>query len=179
MAVMSLQDAILLLRLEPQNQHCEASMDNLPLVTAALICERVIQEKDGVLSAIRIVDRAEVKVQTTEPNVNIQDVVPGVQFNGLISLKSGSFKGSAVLSVEGQSPSGKTKSLGDYPVTLEGEDDNGQNLVLNLMIASKEDGLHWFNIRFNGTLLTRIPLRLTRVLERVPTDVQTSQQPKM
>lgn len=153
-------------------------MDNLPYVTAALICERVIQEKDGVLSAIRIVDRAEVKVLVNDPDVKLQDVAPGISLSGLISIKSGSFKGDGVISVEGETPSGTTKQLADFPVKLEGDDDSGQNVVLALVIGVKEDGLHWFNIRFNNSLLSRIPLRLVRVLEQVPQDAQTSQPPK-
>ena len=172
---MASQDAILLLRLEhPRN--CEALMDNLPYVTAALICERVIQEKDEVLSAIRIVDSVEIRIQTT-PNTKTQGVVPGVQLTGLISIKSGPFKGKGVISIDGESPSGKVQRLADFPVDLKG-DENGQNVILNIAIASQEDGLHWFNVRFNDSFLTRIPLKLVRVLEQVAQDSQTNESPK-
>lgn len=150
-------------------------MDNLPYVTAALICEKVLQEKDGVLSAIRLVDRLEIKMQTTDPKLTIHDVPPaGVQLAGLVCIKSGPFKGKGVLSIEGETPSGKVKPLGEYPVNLEG-DDNGQNVVLNIVFATKEDGLHWFTVRFNSTLLSKIPLRISRVLEQVAPDAQTNQ----
>jgi hypothetical protein len=152
-------------------------MDNLPYVAAALICERVIQEKDDVISVIRVVDRVEIKIQTQDPNVKLQDVVPGIQLTGLISIKSGPFKGKGVISLDGESPSGKVKQLAELPVELQG-DDNGQNVVLNIVIASQEDGLHWFNVRFNGSLLSRIPLRLVRVLEQVAPGAQTNEPPK-
>lgn len=150
-------------------------MDNLPYVTAALICEKVLEEKGGMLSAIRIVDRVDIKMQTTDQNLKIQDApAPGVALTGLVCIKSGPFKGKGVLSIEGETPSGKIKQLGEFPVNLEG-DDNGQNVILNIVFATKEDGLHWFNVRFNSTLLSKIPLRISRVLEQVAPDAQTNQ----
>lgn len=176
--VVALQNAILLIRLEyPRNLDCEALMDTLPYVAAALICERVMQEKDGTLSAIRIVDRAEIKIQTNDPNVKLQDVNPAVQLTGLISIKSGPFKGKGMIRVDGESPSGKVVHLADFPVDLVG-DDSGQNFVLGIVIASQEDGLHWFNVHFNDNLLSRIPLRLARALEQFVPGAQTNQSPK-
>lgn len=154
-------------------------MDNLPYVMAAFICERVIEEKDGTLSAIRIVDKVDIKVQvqTSDPNVRAQDVPPpGISLSGLISIRSGPFKGKGTISLDGEGPSGKIKHLGDFPVNLQGED-NGQNVVINMVLLTQEDGLHWFNVRFNDNLLTRIPLRISRTLEQMAPDAQTNQIP--
>lgn len=160
---------------EPEKFDCEVSMTDLPYVTAALICEKVLQEKDGVLSAIRLVDRIDVKIQTNDPNVKLENLVTqGINLAGLVSIKSGPFKGKGTIVFDGEGPSGKIKHLGRYDVDLQGED-HGQNVVINLVLLTQEDGLHWFNVRFNEVLLTRVPIRVSRVLERA--DVQTTQPP--
>jgi hypothetical protein len=71
-------------------------------------------------------------------------------------------KGKFTLDIVGQKPSGKRMKLSTLPVNLEG-DDKGQNFVVALTIAVDEEGLHWFDIMFENRLLTRIPIRLSRL----------------
>ncbi len=151
-------------------------MENLPYVTAALICERVMEEKDGVLSAIRIVDRAEVQIQGDQPG--LANIVPAFQLACLVCLKSGPAKGQGALTIDGVKPSGETKRLAEFPLDLKGGD-SGQNLVINMTIASKEEGLHWFDVRFDGQLLSKIPLILVRIVKQAETAVKTIESPKM
>ena len=60
-----------------------------PFVQAAVICENVLQDKDGVISAIRIVDRFIVQTPPGAP----PDARGAIQFKVLLSLKSGAVKG--------------------------------------------------------------------------------------
>jgi hypothetical protein len=150
-------------------------MESLPYVTAALICEKVIQEKDGTLSAIRIVDRAELGIQTNDPNV--RNVVQAIQLTGLVCIKAGPAKGSGLLTIDIVNPSRKTTRLGQFALDLHGED-QGQNFVLNMVIAPQEDGLHWFDVRVDDQLLSKIPLTLLRTAPQVVTVAPTNEPPK-
>src|SRR5512146_1663267 len=144
-------------------------MNTLPHVAAALICERVIEEKDGDISAIRIIDRAETKIRIEgklPPPEKLNEIVPTLQLAMLVGLKSGSFKGKGVVEIDGESPNGTVKRLGLHEFEFLGSE-HGQNLIVNLLVQVKEEGLHWFNVKFNGELLTRIPLRLSRTVESV------------
>ena len=125
-----------------------------PYLAAALICERVLQEQDGVVSAVRIIDRV---AFIAEPDgTPIQPVQPIVF---LIQLKSGSARGRYALTLRMEKPSGEEVPLIDgAPVFLEGED-RGVNVILNAGFEPDQEGLYWFDLLFEGERVTRIPLR--------------------
>ena len=62
-----------------------------PYLVAALLCEKVLQEKDNTISVIRIIDRLAVTVNALGSPETMQPTA--VSLNALISLKSGSARG--------------------------------------------------------------------------------------
>jgi hypothetical protein len=128
-----------------------------PYLAMAVICERVLQEKDGVLSAIRIID----KITQTIAGPHAPEVFPGITLNlfALISFKSGISGGKYTIRLSPFSPSGD--KLGEFsgPIFLEG---NGRsaNVIINLNLIVKEEGLYWFDILLEDQLVTRIPLHI-------------------
>jgi hypothetical protein len=135
--------------------------EGLPYLTAALFCETVIEGKDGVLSAVRIIERATVEIQTDVPGI-VATVTPAIAVKALICIKSGPVKGNFNLNIFGQKPSGKRAKLATFPLILEGGE-QGQNFVVSITIAVDEEGLYWFDIMFDDRLLTKIPITLLRV----------------
>ena len=138
-------------------------MDKVPMpyLTAALLCERVIEEKNGTLSVIRIADRVEVEIPPGGVPGGYRPVVP---ISGLVALKSGPAKGSFTLRIIITRPSGERLEGPAIPVELEGED-RGQNFILNFLIGVSEEGLHWFEVVFENQVLSRIPLMVVRKQE--------------
>jgi hypothetical protein len=143
--------------------------EGLPYVIAALFCERVIEGKDGVLSVIRITDKATIEFGTTDEAAlkilleaqEAKKIAPALQITGLIGIKSGPLSGKFTLHVEGVKPSGKRARITSMPVELHGGD-SGQNIILNLVIAVDEEGVYWFDILWEDRLLTKIPLTIER-----------------
>jgi hypothetical protein len=135
--------------------------EGLPYITAALFCDRVIEGKDGVLSVIRIIERAQIELGTNDPVLLQQKVALGLQITGLICIKAGPLEGKFNIRIEAQKPSGKRADLHVFPIELHGGD-TGANLILNLTIAVDEDGTHWFDVFFEDRLLTKIPLTILR-----------------
>ena len=129
-----------------------------PYVTAAAICNDVIEAKDGTLSAIRLIDVITLKLsKPTDPNTPFSVPVPVTL---LIALKSGMAKGKKVLSISLVSPEGKVfPSNQTFPLVLEG-DENGANVIIKTEVITNKDGLFWFDIRLDGQLLSRQPLRV-------------------
>ena len=127
-----------------------------PFLAAALFCEKVLQEKDGVLSLIRVVDRIIHGGGPAAP-----ERMPPITANLalVIALKSGFARGSYAVTVQPTTPSGRGLPATTLPVLLEGED-RGANLLGNLALQLEEEGLYWFDILFERRLLTRIPLRV-------------------
>jgi len=133
-----------------------------PYVQVAVLCEKVLQEKDGAVSIIRIVDRFTVMVAgPAAPD----EMPPGtIHTNLVVTLKSGFLKGRQNLRIVPTTPSGKRLSELSTGVLLEG-DDRGVNAIFDLRLPVNEEGLYWFDVQLDEQLLTRIPLRL--VYQRV------------
>lgn len=135
----------------------------------AVLCEKVLQEQDGVLSVIRVVDR----IIQTAIGPEAPEEMPPVPINltVVVVLKSGSALGrnNVRITLDGPSglPVGPEISL---PVHFEG-DERGSNLVLNLGFQAEDEGLYWFNVELEpqGVLLTRIPLRVIYQPQRLGT----------
>lgn len=77
----------------------------------------------------------------------------------VLALKAGNVRGRHELTLVPQLPSGETLPSHTVSVQMEGEGKR-VNLVLQLDIPYAMEGLYWFQIRFNGLVLTRIPLEL-------------------
>ena len=130
-----------------------------PYLNAALLCEKVLQEKDEVLSVIRVIDR--ITITAMSSGAPIPDTLPPsiVSFHVLLILKAGLFKGSAQVRLAIQSPGNQVVGETTMDVFLEG-DDRGVNLVSLMQIQVQEDGLYWIDVTCAGQLFTRIPLRI-------------------
>lgn len=133
-------------------------MNDGPFVVAALFCDRVLEEKDGVLSAIRIVDRTTIAAPEGSALV--------VALTALIALKPGKAVGRYAIGLRPEAPSGMQLPALKAPINFEGgEGDRGVNLVLPLHMEA-EEGLYWFDVLWMddraGTeeMLTRMPLRV-------------------
>jgi hypothetical protein len=133
-----------------------------PYLTAALLCEKVLQEKDGIVSAIRIIDR----IVATAQGSALPEQMPPVAVNValLIMLKSGDVQGSHTIRIQQVAPSGFRSPQLSWPIYLEGND-RGANLIVQVAFEAKEEGLYWFDVYFKDDLLTRMPLRV--VYQRV------------
>lgn len=138
-----------------------------PFLAAAVLCERVLTEQDGVLSLIRIVDR----ITQTAVGPETPDEMPAfpVNLTAVIVLKSGSARGRHSVRITLEAPSGQ--EIGQeviLPVLLEGED-RGVNLVVNLGFQAEHEGIYWVNVHFGSQkhLLTRVPLRVVYQPQRL------------
>jgi hypothetical protein len=139
-----------------------------PFLQIAVFCEKVLQEKDGVISAIRIVDRMTIAASgegapEKMPPIDIAIVM-------LVRFKSGSASGKYELKVKPISPSGKELATTTLPFML-GGGELAANIVLNYTIKAEEAGLFWFDIMLNDKSFTKISLNV--IYERKP-EVSTS-----
>jgi len=137
----------------------------LPYVTVAVLCEKVLQEKDESLSIMRMVDKLQYRVDVS-PGLP-KDIKPIVYIQGLVSVKSGPATGEHVIRVVIERPKGDRKEIFSHPVKLLGGD-QGQNIILNLGLGVEQDGLYWFDIVFDEDVLTRIPLMVIPLQEQTP-----------
>lgn len=111
-----------------------------PYITAALICEKVLQEKDETVSIIRLIDR----VTLTVPASSSPESLPPIPLNlsAFISFKSGNARGSYTVKWRTEAPSGLKMPDQLLPVFFEGEDRGskfGTEKVLGYVFQQREE----------------------------------------
>lgn len=129
-----------------------------PFLGAAFLCEKVLREADGVISAIRIVDR--INRSTIGPELRKEMEPFDHNLFLLLMFKSGSARGGMELIIRLEDPSGASKSPLTQTINFEGDDERGTNVVADLRLRIEMAGLHWFDIVLDDVRVTRIPLRV-------------------
>jgi hypothetical protein len=137
-----------------------------PYVQAAMICDNIIQDKDNVFSAIRIVDTLTLPAQLPPAG----DLKPTVHLKLFVSIKSGDVTGSHEVSFRLKKPDGSyaKKDAGKYPVELLGQT-NGATFMLSLVIDPVL-GHHLIEVLFDGELLTAVPFLMQQQAEETTTN---------
>lgn len=91
-----------------------------PYLAIAVLCEKVLQDKDGVASLIRIVDRVTVTAAGTEAPEEMP--VVGLSYVMALAFKAGIARGKYLVTLRGESPSGEALPETTTPVLFEGEE---------------------------------------------------------
>ncbi len=128
-----------------------------PYIQMAGLCDQVIEDKTGALSLIRIIDT----ITHTEARPDAPIEMPPVTYpmKMVIMLKSGRARGRHELKITPELPSGEFKSPIARSIHMEGEE-RGFNNIINMVFTFTMEGLYWFNVYLDDSLLTRIPLRI-------------------
>lgn len=134
-------------------------MAEKPFLAAAFLCEKILQEKDETLTAVRIIDTVFVSIPPGLPT----GAKPVIQLTALLSFKKAT-KGvdtephQAVLLVH--TPSGR--ELPPYVVNFffKPEEFVGHNLIVNITLALEEFGVFGIDVSVDGEPITRMPFRL-------------------
>lgn len=132
----------------------EFDLDGGPHLSAAVLCQHVLEEKDGVNSLIRMIDRLTITTGAVQ-------AMPEFQATLLLylSFKSGSAKGNYEAGVVFVNPEGEEEQRMTIPFFCEGEE-RGNNIRVALNLSIKRPGLYWFNIFLADQMITRVPLRV-------------------
>ena len=140
----------------------------MPLLAAALFCEKVLEDKDNVMTLVRIVDKVLVQKQqvnmpmppTGQQPIMMTTVGSSPILTALLAFKSGNAKGKYLLQIIMVSPSGKRKQVAELPITFLGNE-QGVNVRAMMGIQLDEEGLFWYEVRIDDRMLTRMPLRIS------------------
>lgn len=125
-----------------------------PHIQIAAFCEKVLIEKDGVFSLIRVIDRFNISGKLPEMPPN------SISFAIFICFKAGFYRGKASLKVSPMSPTGKELPGLEFPILFEGDDERGAIVQANMTMLINEEGLYWFDVSLAGAHVTRMPLRV-------------------
>lgn len=132
----------------------EGNLDG-PYVQVAAICTTPLIEQGGGLSIIRIQDRIQLAgtTDTMQPQ-------PLHSLFLVLALKSGGTTGKFSLTIVPIDPNGKEiQGFPTFTVLFEGME-RGQVIAFPLPLVAAEEGLYWFEVKLEGALVTKIPLRV-------------------
>jgi|ERR1022692_936185 hypothetical protein len=130
-----------------------------PFVTVAALCDQVLQEKDGVISLIRIVD----KVTSTDVDTATPDQMPPmlVSLTMVVQLRSGAEGGGRhTLTLRPVDPTGAMVAQTELPVEFAEAPSAAVTMLVKVGLMLKLTGLHWIDVLLDGELLTRSPLEV-------------------
>lgn len=133
-----------------------------PQLAAAFLCEKVLQEKDGVMSAIRIVDTFWIQ---KPPGPQPPQAIPVVAVTLFLAFKAAGAKGAFQLKVRLVGlPNDLTPTIAPeptVPMNFSGEqEEQGANFVMNFAVPVREFRLYYFEVLVNDELVTKVPFKL-------------------
>ncbi len=128
-----------------------------PYVVCAAFCERTLQERDDVLTLIRLIDRINM-VKHAEGEKEGQGVTFLPRF--VVVLRSGAYRGPGKVKIIATTPLGNSFASSEVQVEFR-EEDQGANVILEGFPPIIESGVYWYGVYLDDRLLTRTPLRLT------------------
>lgn len=123
-----------------------------PLLQAAALCDRILQEKDNTISAIRMVDRFQIPAGTSREI--------GIPLNVLFSFKTGEYQGEFEVTFRVRRPSGAHKLLPErFPAKfLPGS--GGVNFMIAMALQADERGVHYIDALRGDDVLASIVFTL-------------------
>lgn len=140
------------------------AMADKPFLAAAFFCEKVLEQKDDVLTVIRIVDTFFVTIPPNMP----QEIKPAIQLTGLLSFKKASPGAEAEkheARIKLRLPSGTVRSLPSREFVFKPEELSGFNMILNIGLGVEEYGLFWLEISVDDDeIMTSVPFRLLQAI---------------
>jgi len=137
-----------------------------PFLAAAILCEKVLVEQDGVFSAIRIVDQ--INHAIVGPDVPDELPTITIDLTALVVLKAGDARGRYAVRLRPEKPSGQRMPPAEFAVRFDAGPNQGSALLLPMRLEVDEEGLYWIDVHFvadrgsgDGELLTRMPLTVS------------------
>lgn len=141
--------------------------DRGPHLVAALLCESVLTETDGVKSLIRIIDR----IVGTGQGPDAPDAMPPMAWHGILFLafKADEARGPVPIRITITMPSGLEEPKPVYEGTIHFEGGTrGHNLQAQLRLGLKEAGPYWFNVYVGEYRVARTPLEVIYTVNKGP-----------
>ena len=130
-----------------------------PYLKFGLLCERVLEEKDGVLTFVRVVDR----FTLTAKGRGLPAKLPPMPLNVTAAMGWWGGLGKHVAQINIVTPTGTWQSP-EFNIFLDSLE-RGQNVVASIALQVSQEGLDWAEFLLNGRVKSRMPFRI--FVERV------------
>jgi hypothetical protein len=143
-----------------------------PHLAAAVFCERsIIDQEDGSVSIVRIIDKIEMILPSSAPpDFPSETNRIQIPLHVFLSFKTGESPGNHTVRCIMESPSGKRGKIHEHTLPFTPEPFGGANLRLNAVIAIFKGGIFWLHVYLDGRRVARMPISITIRREPSPED---------
>jgi len=126
-----------------------------PSLRISVLCEKVLEEKDGSLSLIRLIDRLVITAEGTDVPKKLP--TGQIALTALMSWINGLGNYEARIRID--FPDGNSFDSPTLPFYLDSLD-KVHNQIVRLVIPVKCQGVYWFNFMLGDEIKSKIPLRV-------------------
>jgi hypothetical protein len=121
------------------------------------MCERVLEERDGTISVVRIAERLRIDAagefpETNEPSVGIPIVLL------LVFKRESEGASNYLIRITATSPAGRVTQIVETELVIGIGRGKGTDLILRFGFPVSGGGLYWIGVTAEDELLTRIPI---------------------
>ncbi len=134
-----------------------------PSLRIAVLCERVLEEKDGTLSLIRVIDRLVITAEGTD----VPEEIPPGQFPLTVLMSWFNGLGNYEAKIRVDFPDANFFESPTLPFYLDSLD-KVHNQIVRLVIPVKRQGVYWFNFLLGDEIKSRVPLRVIYQRKQLP-----------
>lgn len=131
-----------------------------PHLTMAVLCRDVIEDKQGILSLIHIVN----KVTATWHGPDAPEKMPPIRvpLYFVMTLKTGAAEGRHKVVVDLLSPTGGLTPIHENEALelRKGMGSAGHNQVTRVSIAYGSEGIYWYRVFVDDVFVTQVPLEV-------------------
>jgi hypothetical protein len=127
-----------------------------PYLGAALICERIIEEKDGVKSLMRVVNRIIQQARGPEVPDKMPPIIATLAL--FLSIRTGKKSGKGEIRIVFSRPDKTAGPEQIQRVNLDEPESRSTDIMINMNLGLDQEGTYWFEIYFGEFLMTKIPL---------------------
>jgi hypothetical protein len=126
-----------------------------PRLRVGTLCERTLEEKDGVLSLIRLIDRLVITAEGTD----VPKDLPAGQVPVTVVMSWVNGLGDYEAKIRVDMPDGDSIESITFPFHLDSFD-KVHNHVIRMVIPVRRAGLYWFRFILGDEVKGEVPLRV-------------------
>lgn len=137
-----------------------------PHLRVGALCEKVIEDKENILSLICLIDR----LVLTAQGIGVPEEMPPTvaRLSAVMSWVGGLGNHEAKVRIHGGPEDTTIAETPTLPFLLDALD-RVHNIIVNLTLELKQQGLYWVEFLLNGKVKSRIPLRIVYHRIEMPT----------
>lgn len=134
-----------------------------PRLRIGTLCERVLEEKDGVLSLFRLIDRLVITAEGTD----VPPELPPGQFSVTVVMSWINGLGDYEAKIRVNTPDGDSIESATLPFRLDSLD-RVQNHIVRMAIPIKRAGLYSFEFLLGDEIKGKVTLRIIYQRKQLP-----------